>query len=198
MLPIELDDVAQYFSNAQPPNNTMLHNIERNTLYFIKLFAEAADQKMPEPSDPAYVNAHKDVYDVLIEQVAGRLCEAGPTHQPACTPTDPPHSVHVRQPSIRRWHSRMAWYVLHIAANLFWPLKQRVAQDMPLQGQPPPELQRRFEVTIHPRSTAAPRKMREIDARALGSLVTLRVGLPCRSERTIHGTRDTHLLCRAS
>lgn len=48
---------------------------------------------------------------------------------------------------------------------------------MPLQGQPPPELQRRFEVVIHPRSTALPRKMREIDARALGSLVTLRVGL---------------------
>ncbi len=46
-----------------------LHDIERNTLYFIKLFAEAADDRMPEPSNAAYVNAQKDVYDVLIEQV---------------------------------------------------------------------------------------------------------------------------------
>ncbi len=47
-------------------------------------------------------------------------------------------------------------------------------QELPMQAKPPAELQRRFEVVIHPRTTALPRKMRDIDARCLGSLVTLR------------------------
>lgn len=59
----------------------LLHEIERNTLYFVKLFAEAADDRMPEPSNPAYVNAQKDVYDVLIEQVCRHVvCESMVCH----------------------------------------------------------------------------------------------------------------------
>ena len=42
--------------------------IERNTLQYLTLFADAADQAMPAPTVPAD-ELPEDVYDVLVEQV---------------------------------------------------------------------------------------------------------------------------------
>ncbi|KAK9806786.1 hypothetical protein WJX72_002809 [[Myrmecia] bisecta] len=66
VLQIELDDLALYCKT----NHELLQflaSIEANTRRYLKLFAEAADVTLPDPTVPASEMA-KDVFDVLLEQ----------------------------------------------------------------------------------------------------------------------------------
>eukprot|EP00887_Chlorella_sp_A99_P007647 scaffold20.g7647.t1 len=59
-LEVELDDLETF-----APGGDLVEHIERNTAQYLALIAEAADAKMPEPTDPDLV---EDVFDVLLDQ----------------------------------------------------------------------------------------------------------------------------------
>lgn len=60
-----LQYVSKISGTAKDGAQEFLENVETNTKQYLKLFAEAADDSLPEPSVPV----EDDVYDVLQAQV---------------------------------------------------------------------------------------------------------------------------------
>lgn len=60
-LEVDLDDVAAY---VQDPSLT--ERMEANTLQYLGLLAQAADEVMPQPTK---TDLPEDIFDILLEQV---------------------------------------------------------------------------------------------------------------------------------
>lgn len=67
-LDVDLDDLDGFSKDPE-----LVEHVEGNTQQYLRLLAEAADNIMPAPTDD---NLPEDVFDVLLDQVGGGVCQA--------------------------------------------------------------------------------------------------------------------------
>ncbi|KAK9798943.1 hypothetical protein WJX73_006235 [Symbiochloris irregularis] len=130
---IDLDDVAQYQEmdpEIDQDGDSLLEGLQRNTKRYARVFAEAIDQELPQPTAESFMD---DTYDVLLKERQRRAEQ----------------------------------------------LQAERGEDQPEQaaeGMPdiPAELLRRYLVVVKPQSKSATLKLREIGARHVGQLVSVK------------------------
>ena len=168
---------AQYLASVGDvgeEEDDFLANVEKNTRRYQKIFSQAADESLPTPTDTSLPS---DIFDVLATQARSLCSRCSPWRDKSlerCAVQRANLSQRRREEATQEGDPQAS----SAAAGV--PCALLLAEAYPQQeddgvGALPAELLRRYEVVIRPRGKAAPIKLREVCARHVGRLVTVRV-----------------------